>query len=209
MSQSREHYLSDQAWTATPHEPAGDSPQAAAALLQGMGIALDDLDIQASQVLLREAGQALGAAIRGIAALYGAGVDPAPRMAMNALTLQPIEDNPLRLGQSYPDTLRAMFDALGGCWVPPANGEAWAGMEISIRFAFKRSGDLIAAPVMTYASLHAPASARQSYFDSIRGALERCNPLPFTAGLGGAIAGRPIAVRFIENRVLRKIAEQP
>ena len=74
------------------------------------------------------------------------------------------------------DTLRAMFDALGGCWVPPANGEAWAGMEISIRFAFKRSGDLIAAPVMTYASRHAPASARQSYFDSIRGALEGLLP---------------------------------
>lgn len=111
MSQSREHYLSDQAWTATPHEPAGDSPQAAAALLQGMGIALDDLDIQASQVLLREAGQALGAAIRGIAALYGASDEAQARMAMNALTLQPIEDNPLRLGQSYPDTMRALFSS--------------------------------------------------------------------------------------------------
>ncbi|SEK09467.1 type VI secretion system-associated FHA domain protein TagH [Achromobacter sp. NFACC18-2] len=111
MPQSREHYLSDPAWTAASPEAAGDTPQAAAALLQGMGIALDDLDTPASRALLLEAGQALGAAIRGIAALYGAGGDPAPRMAMNALTLQPIEDNPLRLGQSYPDTLRAMFSS--------------------------------------------------------------------------------------------------
>jgi hypothetical protein len=107
------------------------------------------------------------------------------------------------------DTLRAMLDALRGCWVPPAKSEAWAGMEMSVRLAFKRSGDMIAAPFMTYARRDAPASARQSYLDGIRAALERCTPLPFTAGLGDAVAGRPIAVRFIENRILRKTAEQP
>jgi hypothetical protein len=107
------------------------------------------------------------------------------------------------------DTLRAVFDALGDCWIPPPKGEAWAEMEMSARFAFKRSGEIIAAPVMTYASRHAPASARETYFDTIRAALARCSPLPFTAGLGGAIAGRPIAIRFVENRTLRQIAEQP
>jgi hypothetical protein len=107
------------------------------------------------------------------------------------------------------DTLRAMFDALGGCWIPPAKGEAWAGMEMSVRFAFKRSGEMIAAPAMTYASRNPPAGAREIYFDTIRAALARCTPLPFTAGMGEAIAGRPIAIRFIENRVLRQISEQP
>jgi hypothetical protein len=31
-------------------------------------------------------------------------------------------------------------------------------------------------------------------------ALERCTPLRFTPGLGGAIAGRPIAIRYVDNR---------
>jgi hypothetical protein len=82
-------------------------------------------------------------------------------------------------------------------------------MEMSVRFAFKRSGEIVAAPAMTYASRNAPTSIRDRYFDTIRAALERCIPMPFTAGLGGAVAGRPIAIRFIENRVLQAIAEQP
>jgi type VI secretion system protein ImpI len=109
MSQSREPTLSDPAWTGTTNEAAGDSPPSASALLQGLGVTLDGLDVQANHTLLLEAGQALAAAIRGIAALYDTTGAPASRMAMNALTLQPIEDNPLRLGQPYPDTVRAMF----------------------------------------------------------------------------------------------------
>jgi hypothetical protein len=35
---------------------------------------------------------------------------------------------------------------------------------------------------------------------AITAALERCTPLPFTDGLGGAVAGRPIAIRFVDNR---------
>ena len=31
-------------------------------------------------------------------------------------------------------------------------------------------------------------------------ALERCSPMPFTKGMAGAIAGRPIAIRFIDDR---------
>src|SRR5690349_24582502 len=38
------------------------------------------------------------------------------------------------------DTLRAMFDALRACWVPPGREEARAGMQMSVRFAFKQIG---------------------------------------------------------------------
>jgi hypothetical protein len=41
---------------------------------------------------------------------------------------------------------------------------------------------------------------RDSYHHAIIAALERCTPLPFTTELGGAIAGRPIAIRFVDNR---------
>jgi hypothetical protein len=34
-------------------------------------------------------------------------------------------------------------------------------------------------------------------------------PLKFTAGLGGALAGRPIAIRYVDNRDLAKQAERP
>jgi hypothetical protein len=32
--------------------------------------------------------------------------------------------------------------------------------------------------------------------------LKACLPLKFTSGFGGALAGRPIAIRYIDNRDL-------
>jgi hypothetical protein len=98
------------------------------------------------------------------------------------------------------DTLRAMFDALRACWVPPGQDEARAGMQMSVRFAFKRSGDIIATPRVTYVSPGVPPQTRDIYLHAITAALERCTPLPFSEGLGGAVAGRPIAIRFVDNR---------
>ena len=34
-------------------------------------------------------------------------------------------------------------------------------------------------------------------------------PLKFTGGLGGALAGRPIAIRYVDNRDLGRQAEKP
>jgi hypothetical protein len=98
-------------------------------------------------------------------------------------------------------TIRAMFDALRACWVPPPQDEARPGMQMSVRFAFKRSGDIMATPRVTYVSLGAPPEAREVYRHAITATLERCTPLPFSDGLGGAVAGRPIAIRFVDNRV--------
>jgi hypothetical protein len=98
------------------------------------------------------------------------------------------------------DTIRDMFDALRACWVPPPPDEARPGMQMSVRLAFKRSGQMIGAPRVTYASPEAPAAARDIYHEAILAALERCTPLPFTPGLGGAVAGRPVAIRFVDDR---------
>ena len=100
------------------------------------------------------------------------------------------------------DTLRAMFAALRACWIPPDKDEAHPGMQMSVRFAFKRSGEIIAAPRVTYATPGIPAETRETYLHSIMATLERCTPLHFSAGLGGAVAGRPIAIRFVDNREL-------
>jgi hypothetical protein len=100
------------------------------------------------------------------------------------------------------DSIRAMFAALRACWVPPAKDEARHGMEYTVRLAFKRDGAMVAPPRVTYASHDAPAEVRDVYRDAVNAALARCTPLHFTDGMGGAVAGRPIAIRFVDNRTI-------
>jgi hypothetical protein len=103
-------------------------------------------------------------------------------------------------GEHKLDTIHDVFDALRACWLPPPRDEARPGMQMSVRLSFKRSGQMIGAPRVTYASPDAPPAARNIYHDAIMAALERCTPLPFTPGLGGAVAGRPIAIRYVDDR---------
>jgi hypothetical protein len=98
------------------------------------------------------------------------------------------------------DTISDMFAALRACWQPPADDEARTGMQMSVRFAFKRNGDIIGEPRMTYATPGVGDDTRQIYRHAIAEALARCTPLPFTAGMGGAVAGRPIAMRVVDDR---------
>jgi hypothetical protein len=107
------------------------------------------------------------------------------------------DDHPL-------DSISAMFAALRACWVPPPKDEARHGMEYTIRFAFKRDGEIVAPPRVTYASHDAPADVRGVYRDAVDAALKRCTPLHFSDGMGGAVAGRPIAIRFVDNRTIER-----
>jgi len=75
---------------------------------------------------------------------------------------------------------------------------------MTVRFSFKRSGEIIAAPRVTYASTGVPADVRTTYLKAINASLDACVPLKFTGGLGGALAGRPIAIRYVDNRDLGK-----
>jgi hypothetical protein len=99
------------------------------------------------------------------------------------------------------DTLHALFAALRACWVPPARDEARPRTQMSVRFAFRRNGEIIATPRVTYTIPGTSPGAREVYLHAIKSALERCTPLPLSEGLGGAVAGRPIAIRFVDNRV--------
>jgi hypothetical protein len=101
------------------------------------------------------------------------------------------------------DTIRDMFAALRACWEPPPKDEARHGMEYTVRFAFKRDGEIIAPPRMTYATHDAPAEVRDKYRGAIDAALKRCTPLHFTGAMGGAVAGRPIAIRFVDERTVQ------
>jgi hypothetical protein len=75
------------------------------------------------------------------------------------------------------DSIRDMFAALRGCWVPPPKDEAQHGMEYTIRFALKRDGTMISVPRRTYSSHDIPVVTQDVYRDAIDAALKRCIPL--------------------------------
>jgi hypothetical protein len=107
------------------------------------------------------------------------------------------------------DSIRAMFTALRGCWIPPPKAEAHQGMEYTIRFALNRDGTMIAVPRRTYSSHDIPVVTRDVYRDAIDAALKRCIPLHFSAGMAGAVAGRPIAIRFVDQRAIDRQQNSP
>ena len=107
------------------------------------------------------------------------------------------------------DTIGDLFAELRSCWSPPPADNAREGMQMSVRFSFKRSGEIIAAPRMTFATVGVDADTRATYLKAINASLDACVPLKFTGGLGGALAGRPIAIRYVDNRELEKQAEKP
>ena len=100
------------------------------------------------------------------------------------------------------DSIGEMYAALRTCWMPPPKDSARHGMEYTVRFALKRDGEIIAPPRVTYSSHDAPAGVRDVYRDAVNAALGRCTPLHLSDRMGRAVAGRPIALRFVDNRTI-------
>jgi hypothetical protein len=107
------------------------------------------------------------------------------------------------------DTIGDLFAELRSCWSPPPADSAAEGMQITVRFSFRRDGGIIAAPRLTFATAGAAADTRTTYLKAINASLDACMPLKFTDGLGGALAGRPIAIRYVDNRELEKQSGKP
>jgi hypothetical protein len=107
------------------------------------------------------------------------------------------------------DNIGDLFAALRSCWTPPGADSAKEGMQMTVRFSFKRSGDLIGPPRLTFATAGVPADVRETYLKAINTSLDSCMPLKFTGSLGGAVAGRPIAIRYVDNRNLDKEKATP
>jgi len=107
------------------------------------------------------------------------------------------------------DSIHDLFAALRTCWEPPAREQAKAGMQMSVRFSFKRSGETVGPPFLTYATRGSTPETRQIYRRAIDASLERCKPLHFSETFGGAIAGRPISVRYIDDRTTTAASPQP
>jgi hypothetical protein len=125
---------------------------------------------------------------------------PAPGPGEVATTAQAQHDGEPDRPEPKVDTIRGLFDRLRSCWVPPPLNEARPGMQMSVRFSFKRGGEIIGTPRMTFVTPDASSKDRDIYRRAIDSSLEHCAPIPFTRRMGGAIAGRPIAIRFVDNR---------
>jgi hypothetical protein len=107
------------------------------------------------------------------------------------------------------NTLGDLFAALRACWSPPASENATRGMQMSMRFSLNTQGKLFGAPRVTYARRDVSQKTRDIYRDALAQSLQGCLPLSFTKGFAGAIAGRPIVIRVIENRDDAGIAKRP
>jgi hypothetical protein len=107
------------------------------------------------------------------------------------------------------DNIGDLFAALRSCWRPPQTDFAKEGMQMTVRFSFKRSGDLIGPPRLTFATTGVPAEVRETYLKAINDSIDACVPLKFTGNLGGALAGRPIAIRYVDNREFDKQKATP
>ena len=94
------------------------------------------------------------------------------------------------------DNTKEVFAKLRTCWKPPPASRANPGIDITVIVSFNRAGDILGHPKITYESEQATDNDRLAYRVAVMEALQRCTPMPFTEGMGGAVAGRPFAVRF-------------
>ena len=81
----------------------------ASPLLRALGGQLDFADSTEQQAFLEESGKTLNATIQGLLKLHQHHDDR--RYPLRDRHLQPIEDNPLRLGEDYERTLQTLFSA--------------------------------------------------------------------------------------------------
>lgn len=98
------------------------------------------------------------------------------------------------------DRIAGVFRAVRACWRPPASGEGPSGIELTVRLSFKRTGEVFGRPRITYYKAAGDKDFQDRFARSVLSAFERCTPLPLTAALGSAIAGRPFTFRFIDDR---------
>jgi hypothetical protein len=106
---------------------------------------------------------------------------------------------PITAGPGAIDTLKDLYPALAACWEVPAGLGRFERTEITARFSLRSDGSVIGTPRVTFASQSPDSRARAVLTQATLEAIRRCTPVRVTPALGGAIAGRPIALRFIHQ----------
>jgi hypothetical protein len=98
------------------------------------------------------------------------------------------------------DNIKDVIAKLGTCWRPPPPSRANPDVEITVIVSFRRDGSILGHPKITYESDGATDNDRLMYRIAVMETLQRCTPMPFTEAMAGAVAGRPFAVKFNNNR---------
>jgi hypothetical protein len=105
------------------------------------------------------------------------------------------------------DSIRQLVERLQQCWKPPARSQARA-VDVTVLVSFTRDGVILGQPRVTYETEGASDNDRLAYRIAVMETLQRCTPMQFSEGLGGAVAGRPFAIRFWTRRTSPKPAER-
>ena len=71
---------------------------------------------------------------------------------------------------------------------------------MTVRLSFRRSGEIIAPPFVTYIEPGTKDDVKQVYRHAIDEALNRCGRLPFSEAFKNAIPGQPISIRYVDDR---------
>jgi hypothetical protein len=98
------------------------------------------------------------------------------------------------------NSIDELFAALRACWAPPARGQGRESLQMTVRFSFKRGGEIVAPPFVTYTTPGTEAATKQVYRQAIIAALDRCTPLPLSKAFTAEIVGRPLSVRYVDDR---------
>jgi hypothetical protein len=91
------------------------------------------------------------------------------------------------------DRVSDVGPAILACWRPPLGS---AGMELTLVFSFKRNGELLGKPRISFSKLRGEPDLQKQFVASALKALAGCTPLHVAPSLGAAIAGRPFAMLF-------------
>ena len=98
------------------------------------------------------------------------------------------------------NTLRDLGARLEACLKTGHSRDELAnGSEVTVLFALKRDGSLMGRPRITHSSLIGGVDDQRLFLAAVITAIDGCLPLAVTPGLGGAIAGRPIALRVVRG----------
>ena len=71
-----------------------------------------------------------------------------------------------------------------------------AGIDLTLRFSFKRDGTLNGKPRVSYFNMPDDAEAERRNAEAIARAFDHCLPVSISEALGDSIAGRPMWIRF-------------
>jgi hypothetical protein len=94
------------------------------------------------------------------------------------------------------NTLRELFAELDRC-LDAVQIKGVAGSQMTIVFSLRRDGSLLGRPRISFSRLPGESAEQHEFARGIAAAFARCLPISITDSLGGAIAGRPMSLRFV------------